>query len=144
MVVLFHHAGPVFARPHDSTVHASKLLGSLRENAPAIAMANYTQHQVDAYMSNFTPEEVDAYVDSQPPGFLEEDQSYRIIAVGVAFIVLETLVTILRAFARGHLKQLPFMRADTLAILSLVANLSVCTAVMRKRLGPNGTKRTSG
>jgi hypothetical protein len=91
-------------------------------------------------MANFTQELKD-YLDRQPPGFLQQDRSYGVIATATAFIVLETVATILRIVAR-RLKGIPFMRADALMALSLVFNLGICTAIIRK-LGLSGAKSMS-
>ena len=70
-----------------------------------------------------------------PPGYLEADRSYQVLGVAISFIIVETLITALRVFAR-HLQKTQWMWADIFMPISLLFNLGVCTCALRKYQQP--------
>jgi hypothetical protein len=64
-----------------------------------------------------------------PPGYLQEDSSYQVVGVAIAFIVTNTLATVMRMFAR-RLQKTNLMASDILMPISLLFQLGVCTSAL--------------
>jgi hypothetical protein len=66
-----------------------------------------------------------------PPGYLEEDKSYQVVAVAISFIVINTIATGLRAWARRIQKGKP-MASDYFMPISLIFNIGLCICLLRE------------
>lgn len=66
-----------------------------------------------------------------PPGYLEEDKSYQVVAVAISFIVINTLATVFRAWAR-RIQKGKLMASDYFMPTSLIFNLGVCICLLRE------------
>ncbi|KAH8648135.1 hypothetical protein BGZ60DRAFT_343745, partial [Tricladium varicosporioides] len=64
-----------------------------------------------------------------PPGYLEEDKSYQVVAVAISFIVINTLATGFRAWAR-RIQNGKLMASDYLMPISLVFNIGICICLL--------------
>lgn len=67
-----------------------------------------------------------------PPSYLAANKSNQVVGVAVSFIVINTLATIFRAWARRISSKGRIMAADYLMPVSLLFNIGVCICLLRK------------
>jgi hypothetical protein len=70
------------------------------------------------------------------PDYLKEDISYQVVNTAIAFIVIDTLFTVLRVIAR-RLQKTRLMASDIFMPISLFLQLVVCTICLGELKEPN-------